>query len=104
MSVLPRVHAVLRLINVTEWDLAGTIHWGLSLCDYQELQLMNFSHAVRRALAVVIAIGFLQGCNNDSNPAPDETAKSQPVSPVLIKLQNSPKKQVGGVPKSIKGR
>jgi hypothetical protein len=53
---------------------------------------------------VIIAIGFLQGCNNDSK-APDETAKSQPVSPVLIKLENTPKKQVGrGVPKSIKGR
>jgi hypothetical protein len=65
---------------------------------------MNFSHAVRRVLVLVIAIGFFQGCNNDSNPAPDETAKSQPVSPVLIKLQNSPKKQGGGVPKSIKRR
>ena len=65
---------------------------------------MNFSHAVRRVLVVVIAIGFLQGCNNDSNPAPDGTAKSQPVSPVLMKLQDSPKKQGRGVPKSIKGR
>jgi hypothetical protein len=65
---------------------------------------MTFSLTVRRVLVVVIAIGFLQGCNNDSNPAPDETAKSQPMSPVLIKLQNSPKKQGGGVPKSIKRR
>jgi hypothetical protein len=65
---------------------------------------MNFNHAVRRVLVLVIAIGFLQGCSNDSSPAPDETAKSQPVSPVLIKLQNTPKKQGGGVPKSIKGR
>ena len=65
---------------------------------------MNFSHAVRRVLVVVIAIGFLQGCNNQSNPAPNETADAQPVSPVLIKLQNTPKKQGGGVPKSIKGR
>ena len=63
---------------------------------------MNFSPAVRRVLAAVIAIGFLQGCNNDSNPAPDETAKSQPVSPVLMKLQNSPKKQGRGIPKSTK--
>ena len=58
---------------------------------------MNFSHAVRRVLVVVIVIGFLQGCNKDSNPAPDETATSQPVSPVLVKLQNSQKKQAGGV-------
>jgi hypothetical protein len=65
---------------------------------------MHFSHTVRRILVLVIAIGFLQGCNNDSNPAPDETTKSQSVSPVLIKLQNSPKKQGGGVPKSIKRR
>jgi hypothetical protein len=63
---------------------------------------MNFSHTVRRVLVVIIAIGFLQGCNSK---APDETAKSQPVSPVLIKLENTPKKQEGrGVPKSIKRR
>jgi hypothetical protein len=65
---------------------------------------MNFSHTLRRVLVVIIAIGFLQACNNNSNPAPDETAKSQPASPVLIKLDNTPKKQGGGVPKSIKGR
>jgi hypothetical protein len=64
---------------------------------------MNFSHTARRVLVVIIAIGFLQGCNN-SNPAPD-TAKSQPVSPVLIKLEKTPQKQEGrGVPKSIKRR
>jgi hypothetical protein len=62
---------------------------------------MNFSHSVRRVWVVVIAIGFLQGCNNDSNPARNETANAQPVSPVLRKLDNSPTKQV---PKSIQQR
>jgi hypothetical protein len=65
---------------------------------------MNFSHAVRRVFVVAIAIGFLQGCNNDSKPAPDETAKSQSVSPLLKKFLDSPKKQDRGAPKSIKGR
>jgi hypothetical protein len=63
---------------------------------------MNIYHAVWRVLAVVIVIGFLQGCNSGSTPAPDETAKSQPISPVLMKLQDSPKKQARGVPKPIK--
>ena len=62
---------------------------------------MNFSHTVGRVLVVVIAIGFLQGCNNHSNPAPTEIANAQPVSPVLRKLDNSPTKQV---PKSITRR
>lgn len=77
---------------------------GIVALRYQETQLVNINHAVRCALTVVIAIGLLQGCNSESNPAPDETAKSGSVSPVLMKLQASPKKQGRAVTKSIKGR
>jgi hypothetical protein len=93
---------ILLIKDVTEWGLEAQFMGDRRFPITQELQLMNFSHAVRRVLAVVIAIGFLQGCDNDSNPAPDETAKPQPVSPVLMKLRNSPKKQDRGVPKSTK--
>jgi hypothetical protein len=62
---------------------------------------MNICQAIRRVLVAVIAIGFLQGCNNASSPAPDEVANAEPVSPVLRKLDNSPTKQV---PKSIQRR
>ena len=62
---------------------------------------MNFSHSIRRVLVVVIAIGFLQGCNNIRTRHRTRLPNAQPVSPVLRKLDNSPTKQV---PKSNQRR
>jgi hypothetical protein len=65
---------------------------------------MNFRYSVRRVFVVVIAIGFLQGCNNDSNPIPDQDAKSivAPLPPK--KIQDIQKKKGRLIPKSIKDR
>ena len=64
---------------------------------------MNFGHTVRRVVVVVIAVGFLQGCMGNSQPAPDETHKIAPPA-TAKKLQESLKKKGKLVPKSIKDR
>jgi hypothetical protein len=65
---------------------------------------MSRNRALWRVSAAFITIGLLQGCDNESNRAPREATKSELMSPVLMKLQGSPKKQGPRAPKPVNGR
>ena len=65
---------------------------------------MSFGQSLRRVLAVVIAVGFLQGCGEGQALPPSDAKSSAPAPPPKNLETVGKKKAKGNIPKAARGQ